>query len=71
MAQPEVIARLTGLGLDVRDLGVTITARKILDAEGQVTFAGARAQIMTAWERLYRVLRDALPGRPLSPRARA
>ena len=61
VAQPEVIARLTALGLDVRDLGVTITARQILDAEGRVTFAGARAQIMTAWERLYRVLRDALP----------
>ena len=61
VAQPEVIARLTSLGLDVRDLGVMITARKILDAEGRVTLAGARAQIMTAWERLYRVLRDALP----------
>ena len=61
VAQPEVIARLTALGLDVRDLGVTITARKILDAEGHVMLAGARAQIMTAWERLYRVLRDAFP----------
>jgi 2-polyprenyl-6-methoxyphenol hydroxylase-like FAD-dependent oxidoreductase len=61
VAQPEVIARLTGLGLDVRDLGVTIEARRILDTEGHVTFAGARAQIMTAWERLYRVLRAALP----------
>src|SRR5277367_4412496 len=61
VAQPEVIARLTSLGLDVRDLGVTISARKILDTEGHVTLAGARVQIMTAWERLYRVLRDALP----------
>jgi 2-polyprenyl-6-methoxyphenol hydroxylase-like FAD-dependent oxidoreductase len=61
VAQPEVIARLTSVGLDVRDLGVTITARKILDTEGHVTLAGARSQIMTAWERLYRVLRDAFP----------
>ena len=61
VAQPEVIARLTALGLEAADLGVTVTARKILDTEGRVTFSGARVQIMTAWERLYRVLRDALP----------
>ncbi len=61
VAQPEVIARLTALGLDVRDVGVAIRERRILDTAGQVTFAGARAQIMTAWERLYRMLRDSLP----------
>lgn len=61
VAQPGVIAQLTGLGLEVRDLGVTITGRKILDTEGHVTLAAARAQIMTAWERLYRLLRDAFP----------
>ena len=61
VAQPEVIARLTALGLDVRDVGVAIRERRLLDAAGQVTFAGARAQIMTAWERLYRMLRDSLP----------
>ena len=30
VAQPGVIAQLTGLGLEVRDLGVTITGRKFL-----------------------------------------
>ena len=61
VAQPELIARLDALGLDVRDLGVAITARKLLDGEGCVTAAIARPQVLTAWERVYRVLRDALP----------
>ena len=32
VAQPELIARLRGLGLDTDELGVDITTRKILDA---------------------------------------
>ena len=34
VAQPELIERLRGLGLATDDLGVHITTRKILDAEG-------------------------------------
>jgi 2-polyprenyl-6-methoxyphenol hydroxylase-like FAD-dependent oxidoreductase len=61
VAQPELIARLSALGLDARDLGVEVALRKILDRDGQVTIAAMRPQVMTAWERVYRVLRDALP----------
>jgi 2-polyprenyl-6-methoxyphenol hydroxylase-like FAD-dependent oxidoreductase len=61
VAQPELIARLAALGLNVRDLGVEITRRQILESAGRVTVAGTRRQVMTAWERVYRVLRDAFP----------
>ena len=61
VAQAELIARLGALGLDVRDLGVAITARKILDKAGRVLAASSCPQVLTAWERVYRVLRDAVP----------
>ena len=61
VAQPELIAHLSELKLDVHDLGVAITARKLLDREGCVTDTIACPQLLTAWERVYRLLRDALP----------
>ena len=61
VAQGELIARLDALGLDTRDLGVAMTTRKILDHEGRVTATIECPQVLTAWERLYRVLRDAFP----------
>jgi 2-polyprenyl-6-methoxyphenol hydroxylase-like FAD-dependent oxidoreductase len=61
VAQTELIARLTALGLDVRDLGVAIATRKMLDHEGSVIATIACPQVLTAWERVYRVLRGALP----------
>jgi 2-polyprenyl-6-methoxyphenol hydroxylase-like FAD-dependent oxidoreductase len=63
VAQPELTARLAALGLEIRDLGVAVTARRILDGAGRVTATVACPQILTAWERVYRVLRDALPAR--------
>lgn len=59
VAQPELIARLRALGLDVRDLGVHITGRKLLDHEGCLAGAMTCPQVMTSWERVYRMLRDA------------
>jgi 2-polyprenyl-6-methoxyphenol hydroxylase-like FAD-dependent oxidoreductase len=61
VAQAELIARLNALGLDTRDLGVAITTRQILDRSGRVAAAIACPQVLTAWERVYRVLRDAFP----------
>jgi 2-polyprenyl-6-methoxyphenol hydroxylase-like FAD-dependent oxidoreductase len=61
VAQTELIARLSTLGLDVRDLGVPIAARQILDQEGRVAVTASCPQVLTAWERVYRVLRDAFP----------
>jgi 2-polyprenyl-6-methoxyphenol hydroxylase-like FAD-dependent oxidoreductase len=59
VAQAELIARLNGLGLDTRDLGVAMTTRRILDNAGQTTLTLECPQVLTAWERVYRVLRDA------------
>jgi 2-polyprenyl-6-methoxyphenol hydroxylase-like FAD-dependent oxidoreductase len=61
VAQAELIERLGGLGLPTAELGVHITTRKILDAKGRFTHEYACPQVLTAWERVYRLLRDAFP----------
>jgi 2-polyprenyl-6-methoxyphenol hydroxylase-like FAD-dependent oxidoreductase len=61
LAQAELIAHLGALGLEVRDLGVVLNARKMLDAAGGVMAAIERPHLMAAWEHIYRVLREALP----------
>ncbi len=61
VAQPDLIATLRRLGIDATDLGVEITERKILDSSGRLTGAFACPQVLTAWERVYRALRDAFP----------
>jgi 2-polyprenyl-6-methoxyphenol hydroxylase-like FAD-dependent oxidoreductase len=61
VAQYELIARLKTLGLSTNALGVAITTRKILDREGRVTERVDCPQVLTAWERVYRLLRDAFP----------
>jgi 2-polyprenyl-6-methoxyphenol hydroxylase-like FAD-dependent oxidoreductase len=61
VAQPELIARLRRLGIDPADLGVQVATRKILDASGRVLGELACPQVLTAWERAYRVLRDVFP----------
>ena len=61
VAQPELIARLEALGIDIADLGVAITTRKIFDRDGRVNATSTCPQILTAWERVYRLLRSAFP----------
>ncbi len=61
VAQPDLIETLRRLGIDPTDLGVEITTRKILDASGRVAGEFACPQVLTAWERVYRLLRDAFP----------
>jgi 2-polyprenyl-6-methoxyphenol hydroxylase-like FAD-dependent oxidoreductase len=61
VAQYELIDRLKGLGLATDALGVAITTRKILDRQGFTTIAYDCPQVCTAWERVYRLLRDAFP----------
>jgi 2-polyprenyl-6-methoxyphenol hydroxylase-like FAD-dependent oxidoreductase len=61
VAQAELIARLRALGLATEDLGVKVTLRKIFDPEGKVVGEVECPQVLTAWERVYRLLRDALP----------
>src|ERR1035441_1362618 len=59
VAQQELIERLRRLGLATDALGVQITTRKILDRQGRVTEEIRCPQVLTAWERVYRLLRDA------------
>lgn len=61
VAQAELIARLDALGLDTRDLGVEARTRKLLDIDGRTALTIDCPQVLTAWERVYRVLRDAFP----------
>lgn len=61
VAQQELIERLRKLGLATDALGVQITTRKILDRQGRLTEEFHCPQVLTAWERVYRLLRDALP----------
>jgi len=61
VAQPELIARLDAIGIDTKDLGVAVTTRKIFDRDGRVTATSTCPQILTAWERVFRLLRDAFP----------
>jgi 2-polyprenyl-6-methoxyphenol hydroxylase-like FAD-dependent oxidoreductase len=61
VAQPPLIAWVEKLGIDTTDLGVLCTTRKILDRDGKVTLTRECPQVLTAWERLYRLLRDAFP----------
>src|SRR6185503_18345172 len=61
VAQPGVPRAMRGLNIDTADLGVEMTTRKILDAEGRTVIQIECPQTLTAWERLYRILRDAFP----------
>jgi 2-polyprenyl-6-methoxyphenol hydroxylase-like FAD-dependent oxidoreductase len=61
VAQPVVPRTMRALGIDTADLGVEMTTRKILDADGRVVVEAYCPQTLTAWERLYRILRDAFP----------
>ena len=61
VAQPAVPKAMRALGIDTADLGVEMTTRKILDVDGRVVVEMHCPQTLTAWERLYRILRDAFP----------
>lgn len=61
VAQPDLIAILNDLALVPGDLGVHVESRRVFDAAGCVTVEGSCPQVMTAWERVYRLLRDAFP----------
>jgi 2-polyprenyl-6-methoxyphenol hydroxylase-like FAD-dependent oxidoreductase len=61
VAQPDLIATLGRIGIETAGLGVEITTRKILAVSGRVTNEFACPQVLTAWERVYRALRDQFP----------
>lgn len=61
VAQPDLLAALDTLDLETGDLGVRVTCRRMLDRAGNVTHERDCPQEMTAWERVWRLLRDAFP----------
>ncbi len=63
VAQPELIARLDRLGLNTAGLGVEVSTRNMFDASGQLMHTCEIPQVLTAWERVYRILREAFPDR--------
>jgi 2-polyprenyl-6-methoxyphenol hydroxylase-like FAD-dependent oxidoreductase len=61
VAQPEILAALRDLGVATADLGVPVQKRRLFDATGRLTLERDCPQVMTAWDRVYRILRDAFP----------
>jgi 2-polyprenyl-6-methoxyphenol hydroxylase-like FAD-dependent oxidoreductase len=61
VAQPEILAILRSLGLTASELGVPVQRRRMFDVSGRVMIETECPQVMTAWERVYRILRDAFP----------
>src|SRR3954452_22061532 len=62
VAQPELKAVLRTLGLDAdRDLGIEVANRVMIGSDGRVTHKVPMAQTMTAWDRVFHLLKEALP----------
>ena len=59
VAQPELLARLSALGIDTAGIGYEVKVRKLFDATGRLTQTLPCPQTLTAWERVHRVLRRA------------
>ncbi|MFI1831714.1 FAD binding domain-containing protein [Streptomyces olivaceoviridis] len=59
--QPEVEALLVRLGLSAREVSVELRERQQLHLHGRATRYAA-PQLMTAWDTLYRVLREPVAG---------
>lgn len=58
VAQPSLLATLKLFGIGSHDLGVMVQSRRILARDGTVTATGDCPQTLTAWERVYRLLRE-------------
>jgi 2-polyprenyl-6-methoxyphenol hydroxylase-like FAD-dependent oxidoreductase len=62
IAQPQLRAVFRAVGLDPDvELGVEVSRRRMLDRSGRVISETECPQTLTSWDRLYRMLRDAVP----------
>jgi 2-polyprenyl-6-methoxyphenol hydroxylase-like FAD-dependent oxidoreductase len=61
VTHPELFDVLAALGIDDADIGVEVASRLTLDRDGGVVGEHAHPQVLTAWGRLYALLRAALP----------
>lgn len=60
VCQPVLLRLLEGLGIDPRRVGIDCFERLAFDSAGQVIGRVALHQIMSPWDKLYRLLRDLL-----------
>jgi 2-polyprenyl-6-methoxyphenol hydroxylase-like FAD-dependent oxidoreductase len=57
----QILDVIESLGLDTRELGVGIRLRRVFGADGRLVAETLRPQLMTSWDRLFTLLRAALP----------
>jgi len=58
---PELLEALELSGAGTRDLGITVERRIAIDRKGHVIADKPFPQMLTSWDRLQRLLRDAVP----------
>ena len=62
VTHPQLRRMLDVAGFDpADDLGVSVTRRVVLGRDGEVVAGFECPQVMTSWDRLWRILRDAVP----------
>jgi 2-polyprenyl-6-methoxyphenol hydroxylase-like FAD-dependent oxidoreductase len=62
VAQPELKASLRALGLEAdHDLGIEVMTRVMFARDGRITHRLETVQTMTAWDRVFHLLKAALP----------
>jgi len=61
VTHPELFDILSMIGIDDRNIGVQVESRRTLSREGGVVGEHSHPQVLTAWGRLYALLRSALP----------
>lgn len=61
VTHPELIAALRAVGAGTEALGVPLAERVALDIRGRPVARLHRPQVVTSWDRLYRLLRATLP----------
>jgi 2-polyprenyl-6-methoxyphenol hydroxylase-like FAD-dependent oxidoreductase len=57
----QILEVIEALGLDTRELGVSIGLRRVFGLDGRLVAETVRPQLMTSWDRLFTLLRAALP----------
>ena len=63
VTHPELVSALDYVGADTRDLGVELHERVAYDLAGARVHAFDFHQVVTSWDRMYRVLRALIPDR--------
>jgi len=55
---------LAAAGFDPNNnLGISVSRRRVIDREGYITHESECPQILTSWDRMYRILRSMLPAK--------